>query len=102
MPKLVVLDEAYEDLVRQTLFIADASGSRAIAEAFATRIQERCRRLAGHAFRLGRARPEIRGDLRSVVQDGHIILFRYIADTLEIVAIVEGHRDLPAFAEELP
>jgi hypothetical protein len=33
---------------------------------------------------------------------GFIIFFRYLPDTFEVVNILEGHRDLPAYFTENP
>jgi plasmid stabilization system protein ParE len=46
---------------------------------------------------MGRPRPELRPDLRSFAFRGYIILFRYAGDTMEIVNIIEGHRDIDDF-----
>lgn len=43
---------------------------------------------------MGRPRPELRVDLRSSVFKGHVIFFRYIDDVLEVVNVLEGHRDI--------
>ena len=46
---------------------------------------------------LGRPRPELRHDLRSAPFNGYVIFFRYLDDdVLEIVHIIEGHRDVAA------
>ena len=45
---------------------------------------------------LGRARPELRDDLRSVVEGNYVIFVRYLETELEVVRIIEGHRDIPA------
>jgi toxin ParE1/3/4 len=43
---------------------------------------------------LGRARPELRPDIRSFAFKGHVIFFRYAPGVLEVVNILEGHRDI--------
>jgi toxin ParE1/3/4 len=45
---------------------------------------------------MGRPRPELRPDLRSFAFKGYVILLRYEGDWLEIVNIIEGHRDIDA------
>ncbi len=45
---------------------------------------------------MGRPRTELRLDLRSHSHKSYVILFRYIGDVLEIVHVIEGHRDIPA------
>jgi toxin ParE1/3/4 len=50
---------------------------------------------------LGRSRPELRPDLRSFPFNGYVIFFRYLDDDiLEIVHIIEGHRDVAAISAE--
>lgn len=36
---------------------------------------------------LGRARPELRTDIRSFAYKGYVILFRYTENTLEVVSL---------------
>jgi plasmid stabilization system protein ParE len=49
---------------------------------------------------MGRSRPELRPDMRSVAFGNYAILFRYSRNTLEVVNILEGHRDFGAFFDE--
>jgi toxin ParE1/3/4 len=52
---------------------------------------------------LGRARPELRSDIRSFAFRGYVISFRYAPDVLEVVDIQEGHRDIEGhFADGKP
>jgi toxin ParE1/3/4 len=46
---------------------------------------------------LGRARPELRPDIRSFPYKGYMIFFRYVGDAFEVVNILEGHRDLGTY-----
>jgi toxin ParE1/3/4 len=51
---------------------------------------------------LGRARPELRSDIRSTPFKSYLIFFRYLPsesdrDILEVVNVVESHRDLIAY-----
>ncbi len=45
---------------------------------------------------MGGARPALADDLRAFPYGNYIILFRYLKDALEVVTIVERHRDLGA------
>jgi toxin ParE1/3/4 len=45
---------------------------------------------------MGRARDELRPGLRSHPYRSYVIFFRCVEDTLEIVNVIEGHRDIPA------
>lgn len=92
---------AVEDLVAIASYIGQASGSRATAKAFVGSIREQCMRLALLEAQLGRPRPELRPDLRSFAFKGHVIFFRYLGPIVELVRILERHRDVSAqFAED--
>jgi plasmid stabilization system protein ParE len=45
---------------------------------------------------LGRARPDLHPDIRAAPYKNYMIFFRYIGDTVEIVNVIEGHRDIKA------
>jgi plasmid stabilization system protein ParE len=80
---------------------AEQSGSRTIAERFASELRRKCAALADAPIRMGRARNELRPGLRSCPYKSYVIFFRYVADALEVVNVIEGHRDVAAlFGEE--
>jgi plasmid stabilization system protein ParE len=91
------LASAYADLDDILTHLARTSGSASIALSFVTRLQQRCDELASLTGRLGRARPELRPDLRSIAYRGYVIFFRYLGTDLEVVHILEGHRDIDTF-----
>jgi toxin ParE1/3/4 len=66
------------------------------AQRFVIRLRAQCRRLAELSTTLGRPRPELRPGLRTFPFRGYVIVFRYSGEVLEIVNIVEGHRDIEA------
>jgi toxin ParE1/3/4 len=84
--KLVYTASARHDIQEIAAFIADESSSRRIAEAFASRLRDRCARLAVLPGTLGRDRSELRPGLRSVAVGNYIILFRYGQDSVETTA----------------
>ena len=45
---------------------------------------------------LGRSRPELRPGLRTFSFQGYLIVLRYVDGILEIVNVIEGHRDIEA------
>jgi toxin ParE1/3/4 len=100
--RLRVLDSARNDIAQIYAYIEEQSGSAAIAERFVRKLSDQCRRLARLPGTLGRARPELRHDIRSAPFKGYVIFFRYLDDDiLEIAHIIEGHRDVIAiFAKE--
>jgi toxin ParE1/3/4 len=67
------------------------------ASLVASKLQERCFRLAKLPGTLGRARPELRKDIRNLPYSGYVIFSRCVEDRLEIVNILEGHRDIDSF-----
>jgi len=99
--RLRVLDSARRDLAQIYHYIEERSASTALAERFARQLNDQYRRLARLPGLLGRARPELRPDIRSAPFKGYIIFFRYLDDVFEVVHIIEGHRDIDAlFAKD--
>ncbi|MBP7000569.1 type II toxin-antitoxin system RelE/ParE family toxin [Amaricoccus sp.] len=97
MRRLVYLAAAERDLISILDYVTRESGSAAIGLAFTKRLQARCARLAALPGTLGRARPELWPDLRSFPVGNYVIFFRYRDDVLEVVNVLEGHRDIDAF-----
>ncbi|CUW38203.1 Plasmid stabilization system [Magnetospirillum sp. XM-1] len=102
MRRLVLLDYARDDMLGILDHVAQASGSVATAMDFVGRLRQRCRDLAGLPGTLGRSRPELRPDLRSIAFRGYVIFFRYVDDRVEVVSILEGHRDIDAHFDDMP
>ena len=102
MRRLRVLDAARQDIAQIYAYIEKRSASVTVAERFVRQLNDQCRRLARLPGTLGRARPELRHDVRSAPFKGYVIFFRYVDDDiLEIVHIIEGHRDIAAiFADD--
>jgi toxin ParE1/3/4 len=63
------------------------------AEKFVRTVNAKCELLARDP-RIGRARPELRADLRSFPYGAYLILYRVIDDGVEIVRVVHGARNL--------
>jgi plasmid stabilization system protein ParE len=80
--------------------IAEISGSVSIAQTFVLELRAKCHKLASFDTTIGRARPELRADIRSFPYKNHVIFFRYVADRFEVVNILEGHRDIEAWFSE--
>jgi toxin ParE1/3/4 len=75
------------------LFIGEHSATR--AEAFVTRLRNRCRILENSPL-AGRPRPELGENFRSLFQAPYVLVYRLVDDDAEIIAVVHSMRDLPA------
>ena len=93
MRRLNYSTTARTDLAEITRYIHRESHSRAVASAFARRLHEQCEKLAASIGTLGVARPDLRSDLRSIPFGNYTIFFRYGSEALEVVSILESHRD---------
>ena len=90
--------EAREDLLR--IYVLIGLEQPAAAERYYDRIDAKARLLAEHP-RLGVRRPEIRRDVRMLVETPYVILYRTEPDSddgpvdlVEIVRVVDGRLDL--------
>ncbi len=97
MRRLVYFAAAKRDLVAILAHIARASGSVAVGQSFVGELRSRCRDLAAKPGVLGRARPELGLDIRSIAHNSYVIFFRYRGELFEVVNILEGHRDIEVF-----
>ena len=97
MRSLRLTRAALEDISGIAAHIASASSSTAVSAQFIDQLRIKCKRLASLPGTLGRARPELRPDLRSIRFKSYVIFFRYLGDTFEVVNILEGHRDIDGY-----
>ena len=98
MARLRYSAAARGDLGQLYHYIRERSGSGEIARRFVQELRHKCRLLADSPIRMGRPRAELRADLRSHPHKSYVIFFRYVGDNdvLEVVNVIEGHRDIPA------
>jgi toxin ParE1/3/4 len=97
MPEVQRSPEARTDLLQIWLHIAERNPQA--ADRLLDLIDQKCRLLAEMPG-LGRARPELRPDLRSFPVGQFLILYRPMGDSgIEIVRIVRGVRDLAILFE---
>jgi len=89
--------DAQDDLIGITAYVARQSGSRALATAFRRQLRQKCEQLASLPGIMGHERNELRDGLRSSAFKSYVIFYRYLDDELEVVNILEGHRDVDAF-----
>jgi toxin ParE1/3/4 len=92
--RVVYTARAREDLLDIWLYVA-AHNSEAVADRIYDRIAESCRLLADHP-QLGRARPEIQPEARSLVIERWLALYRVTEYGAQIVRIIDAARDLSA------
>jgi toxin ParE1/3/4 len=91
---------ARNDLGQIYRYIREQSGSGETARRFVHALRQKCLALAAAPILMGRPRRELRPDLRSHPYRSYVIFFRYVGDALEIVNVIEGHRDIPALFGE--
>lgn len=91
------LASANGDLRKLRIYLTEASGSRAVSRRFVSRLKAYCHHLATLPFQMGVSRVDLAPDLRSAVFESYVIFFRYAEDRLEIINILEGHRDIPEY-----
>ena len=96
MHRLVFTRAARINLIEIADYIEGTSGSPATAERFTETLIAKCEHLAELPGTLGRPRPELLPNLRSTPHGNYVIFFRYVDGTLEVVNILEGHRDVAA------
>jgi toxin ParE1/3/4 len=100
VPRLRMLPSAKADLVNILEYITRESGNLVVGRRFVAALRVQCRELAALPGTLGRARPELRPDIRSFPFKGYVILFRYVEDVFEVVSIIESHRDIEALSKD--
>ncbi len=74
----------------------------AVARDFTDRLRARCQQLGSLPGTLGQARHDLGDGLRVLPHGDYVILFRYVADHVEIVRILHGMRDLPTIVTQEP
>lgn len=96
MPGLRFTASAKRDLQSIAIYIAERSRHRKVATNFVRELRAKCAELAAAPIVMGRPRPELGSDLRSHTYKSYVIFFRYVGNVLEVVNVIEGHRDIPA------
>ena len=94
MFRLEILDAAQADLDQIFSDIAGQSGSFDIAYRFADSILSHCEDLANSKFLLGVERAELGPGIRMLPHRRYVIIFRYQGTALQIIRVLEGHRDI--------
>jgi plasmid stabilization system protein ParE len=94
MYQLRYLEQAKSDLIHIKRYISKESGSKTVAIDYLEKLRQQCQKLAELPGIMGRARSELMEGIRSLPYGNYIILFRYNGSLVEIVSIIEGHRDI--------
>ena len=100
MRRATFLASVRADFLAILTYIATESGSVSVGEGFVRQLRAQCHKLAGINGVIGRARPELRADIRSSPYKNYVIFFRYVGDRFEVVNILEGHRDIESYFSE--
>ncbi len=90
MPRLVFLTSAQNDLAEIAAYIERESQSRTVAEAFVDKIVGHCEHMATLTTQMGRARPELRAEYRSVLFGNYVIFIRYKTEGIWTARRVAG------------
>ena len=99
MPSVVIRPKALEDLAEIWAYITEVSPRQ--ADAFAAAIDREIRGLARRPL-IGRARPEVITDLRSLPFGRYVIFYLPRKRGIEVVRVLHGARDLkPLFDEDV-
>ncbi len=99
MPSVVIRPKGLEDLAEIWACIAGDSPRQ--ADAFAAAVDGEIRDLARRPL-MGRARPELLTDLRSLPFGRYVIFYLPRSRGIEIVRVLHGARDLkPLFDEDV-
>jgi toxin ParE1/3/4 len=97
-PPLIWSPEARADLEEIRTYYAEVAG-RQTADNIARKIADACGVIADYPL-AGRARDELRPGIRSFAVRPHVIFYRVVADTPEIVRVLDGRRDIDAIFTE--
>lgn len=102
MPRLVYLTGALHDLDQIVQDIQLASQNTQTALNFVDQLTDYCEHFARLPGLLGQARHELRAEYRSITFGSYVVFFRYVdgaapRDTLEIIHVLYGGRDMEAF-----
>lgn len=100
MARLRYLDSARADFLSILDYVNRQSGDVALARQFVEKLRRNCRHLASLPGQMGRPRPELRPDVRSVAFGSYVIFFRYVGDDFQVVNVLEGHRDIDGYFGE--
>ena len=97
MPSIVIRPKALQDLAEIWSYVAEDSPRQ--ADTFAAAIDRKLRDLAQHPL-MGRARPELLTDLRSLIFGRYVIFYLPRQRGIEVVRVLHGARDLKPLLDD--
>ena len=89
--KLILSDQAKDDLVEIWLYIA--SDSPATADKFVDYLYEQCEHLRSNP-EMGRKRDELVHNIRCLPVKKYLVFYRIANEKIEIARILSGYRDI--------
>jgi plasmid stabilization system protein ParE len=95
VPRIRYTAAARSDLGGIYRYIRKRSGNGETARRFVYELRGKCDQLAAAPIQMGRTRADLRPGLRSHAHKSYVIFFRYEGDVLEIMRVIESHRDIP-------
>ena len=96
MAEVTLTQQAREDLIAIWAYVADDNPSA--ADRVLDILDARMMRLAEHPL-LGPARPDIAPGLRYLVSGNYLVLYRVMGESVEVVRVLHGARNLNALFE---
>lgn len=96
MRTLRISARAQAQLRQITAYITREGGHREMADAFRRRLVQKGGQLASLPGTLGTARPDLGPDIRSTPVANYILIFRYTANTVDLLAVLHASRDVIA------
>lgn len=95
--RYILSPAAIQDLQNLTDYLANIDLES--AERLLTKFENKCQYLVEFP-KIGRTYAYIRSDLRGLPLNGHIIFYRLGNETLEVLRVVKGNRDLEALFDD--
>jgi toxin ParE1/3/4 len=89
--RVFVSDAAHMDLLQAYSYLRERNP--AAAESFANEINRKLGNLSRYPF-IGRPRPSLRPGLRSILAGAHVIFYSVDEDTITIMRVLHGRRDI--------
>jgi toxin ParE1/3/4 len=89
--EIVFTDKADQDLIRIYSYLTDRNPKA--ADNLVRGIDRKLKNLSAFPF-IGRARPKLGEDIRSLVVGNHLIFYRVYSDCIAIVRIIDGRMDI--------